>query len=93
MNKTELRKNINKSVYQFVESLGYTMSDDEDGSYVTFTKIGSSWKDSIDYMRSYQYVIAADDCSDEIKVDLKIIEDQIDVIKNFWNKQFELSKK
>ena len=44
-------------------------------------------------MRSYQYVIAADDCSDEIKVDLKIIEDQIDVIKNFWNKQFELSKK
>ena len=93
MNKTELRKNINKSVYQFVESLGYTMSDDNDGSYVTFTKIGSNWRDSIDYMRSSQYVISDKNCSDEIKVDLKIIEDQIDVIKDFWNKQFELSKK
>lgn len=93
MNKTELRKNINRSVYQFVESLGYTMSDDEDGSYVTFYKIGSDWKDCMDYMRSDQYVITNKDCNDEVKKDEKIVEEQIKVIKDYWNKQFELSKK
>ncbi len=38
MTKKEIKNTINKAVYQFVESLGYQISDDNDGSYVTFSK-------------------------------------------------------
>jgi hypothetical protein len=38
MTKTEIKKHINKSVYEFVTALGYQISDDNDGSYVTFSK-------------------------------------------------------
>jgi len=49
MTKKEIRSAINKAVYIYAESLGYTMSDDNDGSCVTFTKGGySTSDDSID---------------------------------------------
>jgi hypothetical protein len=93
MTKKELKNSINKSVYQFVETLGYQISDDNDGSYVTFSKPGcKTYKDTIDYMRSEHYVITLNDCSDYIKEDEKLIEDEIKVIREFWNKQYELSK-
>jgi len=31
MTKKEIRNTINKSVYEYAETLGYTMSDDGDG--------------------------------------------------------------
>jgi hypothetical protein len=43
-------------------------------------------------MRSEHYVITLNDCSDYIKKDEKLIEDEIKVIREFWNKQYELSK-
>jgi hypothetical protein len=93
MTKKELKNSINKAVYQFVEALGYQISDDNDGSYLTFYKSDyKSYNDTIDYMRSEHYVITVDGCNDEIKKDEKLIEDEIKVIREFWNKQYELSK-
>jgi len=42
MTKKEIRSAINKAVYLYAESLGYDMSDDNDGSYVTFTNKADS---------------------------------------------------
>jgi len=75
MTKTEIKKAINKAVYQYAESLGYQMSDDNDGSYVTFTKGGySSPDESIDYSRSNHDVCVLNWASDEIKADAEKID-------------------
>lgn len=75
MTKKEIRSAINKSVYQFAEALGYLMSDDNDGSYVTFTKSDSkSLDDSIDYSRSYHETCVSNWASDEAKADAEKID-------------------
>ena len=52
MTKKEIKNAINKAVYQYAESLGYQMSDDNDGSYVTFYKFESdACDDMIDYTK------------------------------------------
>lgn len=81
-NKTEIRKYINKAVYQYAESLGYTITDDNDGSYVTFTKGGYSTPDeSIDYHRSRHTTCVLGHASDEIKADAQQIDQYIDAVK------------
>jgi len=68
MTKKEIRNAINKAVYQYAESLGYNMSDDNDGSYVTFSK--SDRKDAydcIDYSRSYHDTCVVNWASDQVK--------------------------
>ena len=76
MTKKEIKNAINKSVYQFAETLGYTMSDDNDGSYVTFTKFNSTnMDDSIDYSRSYHDTCTLNYASDECKADAKLIDE------------------
>ena len=75
MTKKEIRSAINKAVYQFAETLGYSMSDDNDGSYVTFTKNDfKSGDDSIDYSRSYHETCVLNWASDEVKADAETIE-------------------
>ena len=69
MTKKEIRSAINKAVYLYAESLGYDMSDDNDGSYVTFTKPGSKADDSIDYHRSYHETYVMNWASDEAQAD------------------------
>jgi len=72
MTKKEIKSAINKAVYQYAESLGYMVSDDNDGSYVTFTKAGySSPDESIDYHRSYQETCVL---SYEVKADAELID-------------------
>ena len=52
MTKTEARKAINKAVYIYAESLGYEMSDDNDGSNVVFSKPDCQSSDeTIEYHR------------------------------------------
>ena len=76
MTKKEIKSAINKSVYQFAETLGYTMSDDNDGSYVTFTKFNSTKiDDSIDYSRSYHDTCTLNWASDETKADAQLIDE------------------
>ena len=76
MTKKEIRSTINKAVYIYAESLGYTMSDDNDGSCVTFTKGGySTSDDSIDYHRSYHETYVLNWASDDVKADSIKIDD------------------
>ena len=76
MTKKEIKSAINKAVYQFAESLGYQVSDDADGSYVTFTKGGySSPDESIDYSRSGYDTCVLNWASDETKADAQLIDE------------------
>jgi hypothetical protein len=74
MTKKEIKNAINKAVYQYAESLGYNMSDDNDGSSVTFYKDGyTKADDTIEYHRSYQETCVLNWASDEIKADAELI--------------------
>jgi hypothetical protein len=83
MTKKEIKNTINKAVYEYAETLGYTMSDDNDGSYVTFTKPGykSSDTDSIDYSRSHHETCVLNWASDEIKTDAEAIDKYAQAMK------------
>ena len=88
MTKKEIRNAINKAVYQYAESLGYNMSDDNDGSYVTFSK--SDRKDAydcIDYSRSYHETCVLNWASDSAKADAELIERYAkeQIAKRFFN--------
>lgn len=75
MTVKEKRNAINKAVYIYAESLGYTVYDDGDGSYVTFTKGGyTSPEETIDYSRSYHTTCVLNYASDEAKADADKIE-------------------
>jgi hypothetical protein len=75
MTKKEIKNAINKAVYIYAEELGYTMSDDNDGSSVTFSKPGmKDAYDCIDYHRSYQETCVVNWASDEIKADAELID-------------------
>ena len=51
MNKSEIRKAVNKAVFEFAESLGYMIDDHGEGGRVTFTKPNSKTiDDSIEYI-------------------------------------------
>jgi len=74
MTKKEIKNAINKAVYQFAESLGYQVSDDNDGSYVTFSKPGQGVDDMIDYSRSYHETAVLNWASDDCKADAELID-------------------
>jgi hypothetical protein len=76
MTKKEIRNTINKAVYMYAESLGYQMSDDNDGSYVTFSKPECvSYDNTIDYSRSYHECCVLNYASDEAKADAARIDE------------------
>jgi hypothetical protein len=75
MTKKEIKNAINKAVYQYAESLGYQVSDDNDGSYVTFSKPECDhYDDMIDYSRSNHETCVLNWASDEIKADAEKID-------------------
>lgn len=75
MTKREIRNAINKQVYQFAESLGYQMSDDGDGSCVSFIPEDGGGDDVIDYHRSNHYTVTLNWASDQTKVDARQIDE------------------
>ena len=75
MIKKEIKNAINKAVYIYAEGLGYIVSDDNDGSYVTFSKPDmADAYDCIDYSRSYHETCTVNWVSDEIKADAELID-------------------
>ena len=83
MTKIEQKKHINKSVYAFVEALGYQISDDNDGSYVTFSKTNfKSYDDMIDYHRSSHYADVLKHACDESKDVTAKINELVKIIKS-----------
>ena len=86
MTKKEIKSAINKAVYQYAESLGYNMSDDNDGSSVTFYKDGySKADDTIEYHRSYQETCVLNWASDEVKADAELIDVFANEQKRMYN--------
>lgn len=85
MTKKEIKSAINKAVYQYAESLGYGMFDDNDGSTVTFMKEGSNYDDAIDYHRSEHYTVTLNWASDEVKVDAMKIDAFANEQKRMYN--------
>jgi hypothetical protein len=82
MNKTQIKKHINKSVYEFVTEMGYLISDDNDGSSVTFSKPDcKSYDDTIEYHRSVQDTCVLNWASDEVKADAEKIDEYIKAVK------------
>jgi hypothetical protein len=82
MTKTEIKKHINKSVYEFATVLGYQISDDNDGSYVTFSKTNfKSYDDMIDYHRSSHHADVLKWACDESKTDADKINEFVSVLK------------
>ena len=75
MTKKEIRNTINKAVYMYAESLGYQMSDDNDGSCVTFYKPEVSGRNAIDYHRSCHETYVLDWADDEAKADAARIDE------------------
>ena len=86
MTKTELRKALNKLVFEMVTSLGYNIDDDGDGGRVTFIKPNfKNYYDSIEYQRSRFDVCVLNDASDEVKEDAKTIEWFINTQRKAFN--------
>lgn len=75
MTKKEIRSAINKAVYIYAESLGYIISDDNDGSYVTFSKPDPNFNNTIDYSRPHHDTCVLNWASDEVKADAKLIDE------------------
>jgi len=83
MTKKEIRNTINKAVYMYAESLGYQMSDDNDGSYVTFSKPNEiSADNTIDYSRSYHECCVLSTANSETKTDSKRIDEFAQAVKS-----------
>jgi hypothetical protein len=86
MNKSEIRKAVNKAVFEFAESLGYMIEDDGFGGRVTFIKPeAKTIDDSIEYSRSQQSTCTLNWASkatkaDETKIE-KFIERIVKIIK------------
>ena len=82
MTKTEIKKHINKSVYQFVESLGYMISDDGDGGRVMFYNPEfENWDDAIEYHRSSHYADVFSYAEDTVKLDADKINEYVKAVK------------
>lgn len=81
MNKSEIRKAVNKAVFEFAESLGYMIDDHGEGGRVTFVKPDEKNIDnSIEYSRSQQSTCTLNWASSKIKADETKIEKFIERI-------------
>jgi hypothetical protein len=92
MTKREIRNAINKQVYFFAESLGYQMSDDGDGSCVSFVPEGGNGDDVIDYHRSEHYTVTLNWASDKVKKDARLIDEFVDRVAQRVNYEADLLK-
>jgi len=81
MNKSEIRKAVNKAVFEFAESLGYMVDDHGEGGRVTFVKPeAKTMDDSIEYSRSQQSTCTLNWASEATKADEIKIEEFIECI-------------
>ena len=88
MNKKEIRNAINKTAYQFAESLGYQMSDDNDGSSVTFSRGDNNGDNTIDWSRSHHETCVLNWADDQTKADAQTIDTHMKPIIEHYNNQY-----
>ena len=88
MNKKEIRNAINKAAYQFAESLGYQIADDNDGSSVTFYKDGSGIDNTIEWARSYHETCVLNWADAQTKADADAIDAHMKPIIEHYKGQY-----
>lgn len=88
MNKTERRKALNRSFYEFINTKfpQYNISDDGNGGFMTLNDTGSkSYDDVIEYHRSQHYVIHLNGASEQVKADAEEMEIHIGKLKRQYD--------
>lgn len=89
MNKKEIKNAITREVCAFVTNLGYIISDDGMGGYLTFMKPGAkTHDDSIEWHRSYQEAVTLNWASDQTKLDAQHINAYMGPRIDYWNAQY-----
>ena len=87
MTKKEIRSAINKAAYEFAQSLGYQVSDVNDGSYVTFSRDGNG-DNTIDWSRSYHETCVLNWADAQTQADAQAIDDYMKPIIEHYNNQY-----
>ena len=89
MNKTEIRRAINQAAFQYAESLGYEMHDDEgDGTVLFAPHDYTSADDTITWHRSYHNTCVLNWASDKTKADADMIDAHMKPIIKYLNDQY-----
>jgi hypothetical protein len=90
MNKKEIKNAINKAAYEYAQSLGYEVHDDEgDGSVLFAPHNYTSADDTITWHRSYHDTCVLNWASDDIKFDAGLIDQHMKPIIEHYNNQYQ----
>ena len=89
MNKKEIKNAINKAAYEYAESLGYQVSDDEGDGTVLFTPDEyTTIDDTITWHRSHHDTCVLNWSSDKIKADAELIYTHMKPVIEFYNELY-----
>ena len=89
MNKKEIKNAINKAAYEYAQSLGYEVHDDEGDGTVLFAPHNyTSADDTITWHRSYHDTCVLNWASDDIKFDAWLIDQHMKPIIEHYNAQY-----
>jgi len=89
MNKKEIRSAINKAAYEYAQSLGYEVHDDEGDGTVLFAPVDyTSADDTITWHRSYHETCVLNWASDSTKFDAGLIDAHMKPIIEHYNAQY-----
>lgn len=89
MNKKEIRSAINKAAYEYAQSLGYEVHDDEGDGTVNFVPYNyTSIDDTITWHRSYHETCVLNWANDDIKFDAGLIDAHMKPIIEQYNNQY-----
>jgi len=90
MNKKEIKSAINKAAYQYAETLGYNIIDEEgDGSVLFALPNYTRACDTITWHRNYQETCVTDSANDKTKVDANLIDAHMKPIIEYYNNQYK----
>jgi len=89
MNKKEIRSAINKAAYEYAESLGYEVHDNEGDGTVLFAPVDyTSADDTITWHRSSHDTCVLNWSSDQTKADADAIDVHMKPIIEHYNNQY-----
>ena len=89
MNKKEIRSAINKAAYEYAESLGYEVHDNEgDGTVLFVPDEYTSADDTITWHRSYHETCVLNWASDNVRSNAEMIDAHMKPIIEHYNSQY-----
>jgi hypothetical protein len=89
MNKKEIKSAINKAAYEYAESLGYEVHDNEgDGTVLFVPDEYTSADDTITWHRGYYNTCVLNWASDNVKSNAEMIDEYMKPIIEHYNNQY-----